>query len=162
MDVSGEDLIGKFIRFKVSLNITKPLLRGITIRLKGKYLWLPLRYESLPIYCFSCGIIGHDNKKCRSSNQNLKYCTLKLKASSPQTRNKIEERKDSPNRLPHDIIENILLRLPVNYLIRFKSVCKLWEATISDPRFAETHLIQNKNSSSRNLLAWENVNEICQ
>ncbi|KAL8459504.1 hypothetical protein ACS0TY_036842 [Phlomoides rotata] len=57
--------------------------------------------------------------------------------------------------LPHDIMENILSRLPVKYLIRYKLVCKLWEATISDPRFAEIHLQQYKNSSSRSLLARE-------
>ncbi|KAL8467134.1 hypothetical protein ACS0TY_036011 [Phlomoides rotata] len=57
--------------------------------------------------------------------------------------------------LPHDIMENILSRLPVKYLIRYKLVCKLWEATISDPRFAEIHLQQYKNSSSRSLLAFE-------
>ncbi|KAL8498997.1 hypothetical protein ACS0TY_022091 [Phlomoides rotata] len=139
----GEDLNGKFIRFKVSMNITKPLLRGITIRFKGKHLWLPLKYELLPIYCFSCGTIGHDYNNCETYNCDLKYSTLKW--------------KDAPATalIPHDIVENILSRLPVKYLLRYKVVCKIWEATISDPRFAETHLQQYKNSCSQNLLIWE-------
>ncbi|KAL8498996.1 hypothetical protein ACS0TY_022090 [Phlomoides rotata] len=151
VDISGEDLIGKFIRFKVSLNITKPLLRGITIQVKGKHLWLPLKYEWLPIYCFSCGTIGHDHNNCESFNRNLKYSSLKVRASSSEKRKKVEQ-KDT---LPHDIVENILTRLPVKYLIRYKSVCKLWKATISDPIFAETHQQQYKKSSFRSLLAWE-------
>ncbi|KAL8537960.1 hypothetical protein ACS0TY_000052 [Phlomoides rotata] len=144
---SGEDLIGTFIWFKVSMNIRKPLVRGITIRVEGKHLWLALKYESLPIYCFSCGIIGHDYNNCKSYNRNLAYSTLELRAT--------EEQEDVA--LPHNIVENILSRLPAKYLIRYKSVCKLWEATISDPRFAEIHLQQYKNSSSRNLLAWEHL-----
>ncbi|KAL8503867.1 hypothetical protein ACS0TY_022549 [Phlomoides rotata] len=80
------------------------------------------------------------------------------KASSSKKRKIIKEPEDMSlsTTLPHDIVENILSRLPVKYLLRFKLVSKLWEATISDPKFAETHLQQYKNSSSRNLLAWEN------
>ncbi|KAL8498968.1 hypothetical protein ACS0TY_022072 [Phlomoides rotata] len=57
--------------------------------------------------------------------------------------------------LPHDIIEDILSRVPVKDLLRFKAVSKQWEATISDPGFAEKHLQQYKKSSSWNLIAWE-------
>ncbi|KAL8503870.1 hypothetical protein ACS0TY_022552 [Phlomoides rotata] len=81
------------------------------------------------------------------------------KTSSSEKSQIIEERKEMSATLPHDIIENILSRLPVKYLLRFKLVSKLWEATISDPKFAETHLQQYKNSSSRNLLAWENCDD---
>ncbi|KAL8498999.1 hypothetical protein ACS0TY_022093 [Phlomoides rotata] len=104
VDILGEDLIGKFIRLKVSMNITKPLLKGITIWVKGKHLWLPLKYESLSIYSVITYVV------------------------------------------------NLLLLI-------YKSVCKLWKATISDPRFGETHLKQYKNSYSRNLLAWENYGD---
>ncbi|KAL8517006.1 hypothetical protein ACS0TY_015296 [Phlomoides rotata] len=65
--------------FNVSINITKPLMKGICIRVEGKHLWLPLKYESLPIYCLSCGTIGHGHKNCPSYNQNLKYSTCKLR-----------------------------------------------------------------------------------
>jgi F-box interacting protein len=41
--------------------------------------------------------------------------------------------------LPHELIIQILLRLPVMSLIRFKCVCKLWFSLISDPHFAKTH-----------------------
>ncbi|EYU20296.1 hypothetical protein MIMGU_mgv1a018445mg [Erythranthe guttata] len=64
--------------------------------------------------------------------------------------------------VPSEIIENILLRLPVKSLMRFKCVSKSWEATISDPEFIANHLRQaketkKKKSSSdddKDLLLW--------
>ncbi|XP_050870500.1 F-box/kelch-repeat protein At3g23880 [Lathyrus oleraceus] len=42
--------------------------------------------------------------------------------------------------LPHELIIQILLRLPVKSLMRFKSVCKLWFSLISyDSHFANSH-----------------------
>ncbi|XP_061346256.1 F-box/kelch-repeat protein At3g23880-like [Gastrolobium bilobum] len=41
--------------------------------------------------------------------------------------------------LPHELIEEILLRLPVRSLLLFKCVCKSWLTLISDPQFAKTH-----------------------
>ncbi|KAK7295543.1 hypothetical protein RJT34_18453 [Clitoria ternatea] len=40
---------------------------------------------------------------------------------------------------PQDLIENILSRLPVRSLLRFKCVCKSWLSLISDPQFAKLH-----------------------
>ncbi|KAL8499056.1 hypothetical protein ACS0TY_022137 [Phlomoides rotata] len=152
VDKSVEDLVGKLLRFKVSVDITKPLLRGITVRVKWKHLWLPLKYESLPIYCFSCGTIGHDHKNCQSYNRNFKFRTCKLRASSSKKTKKFEQ--DAPATLPHDIVEIILLHVPFKDLLRFKVVSKQWKALISDPKFADIHFQLYKNSSSRNLLAW--------
>ncbi|AES93879.1 F-box and associated interaction domain protein [Medicago truncatula] len=41
--------------------------------------------------------------------------------------------------LPQELIVQILLRLPVKYLIRSKWVCKLWFSLISNPHFANYH-----------------------
>ncbi|KQK04243.2 hypothetical protein BRADI_2g12585v3, partial [Brachypodium distachyon] len=38
------------------------------------------------------------------------------------------------------LVQDILLRLPVKSLVRFKSVSKAWRAIISDPLFTRTHL----------------------
>ncbi|KAF7813729.1 F-box/kelch-repeat protein [Senna tora] len=43
------------------------------------------------------------------------------------------------NHFPEDLLHNILLRLPVKSLMRFKSVSKLWLSLISDPHFAKSH-----------------------
>ncbi|KAF7813723.1 F-box/kelch-repeat protein [Senna tora] len=41
--------------------------------------------------------------------------------------------------LPQEVLINILLRLPVKSLLRFKSVSKLWLSLISNPSFAKSH-----------------------
>ncbi|GFP96390.1 putative F-box protein at3g17490 [Phtheirospermum japonicum] len=41
--------------------------------------------------------------------------------------------------LSEDVIVEILSRLPVNSLLRFKSVCKSWNAIINDPMFVSKH-----------------------
>ncbi|KAH6816169.1 hypothetical protein C2S51_020989 [Perilla frutescens var. frutescens] len=60
--------------------------------------------------------------------------------------------------LPQDIIKNILSRLPVKSLVRFKGVCKQWKDTISDPKFAEIHLQQSKKSSRSYLVESQKAN----
>jgi len=42
--------------------------------------------------------------------------------------------------ISEELIIEILVRLPVQDLIRFKSVCKAWHAIISDPFFVRMHL----------------------
>ena len=52
----------KFMRVRVDLEIDKPLRRGAYITsLDGERLWLSFKYERLPILCFICGKLGHDN-----------------------------------------------------------------------------------------------------
>lgn len=63
---TNENYAGSFMRFKVIVDITEPLLRGIMLKTEDGTVWIPLKYESLPIYCFSCGIIGHQSRGCES------------------------------------------------------------------------------------------------
>ena len=52
----------KFMRVRVDLEIDKPLRRGAYITSSdGEHLWLSFKYERLPIVCFICGKLGHDN-----------------------------------------------------------------------------------------------------
>ena len=54
--------------------------------------------------------------------------------------------RQGKNHLPHDVILNILARLPVKSLLRFRCVCKLWDISITGPNFISTHLsIVNNN-----------------
>ncbi|KAK8508722.1 hypothetical protein V6N13_090697 [Hibiscus sabdariffa] len=42
--------------------------------------------------------------------------------------------------VPHDLIEDILVKLPVKSLVRFKYVSQQWFRLITDPRFIDIHL----------------------
>ncbi|KAL2944899.1 hypothetical protein RDABS01_033246 [Bienertia sinuspersici] len=48
--------------------------------------------------------------------------------------------------LPEDLILEILKRLPVKSLIRFKSVCKDWKSIINDPNFGKSKQTHSKTS----------------
>ncbi|GAB2277786.1 hypothetical protein Dimus_012490 [Dionaea muscipula] len=54
--------------------------------------------------------------------------------------------------LPFDVITEILLWLPVNSLLRFKSVSKAWQQLITDPDFAKLHHSRSIQSHSKFLL----------
>ncbi|OMP07679.1 hypothetical protein COLO4_07137 [Corchorus olitorius] len=56
--------------------------------------------------------------------------------------------------LPDEIVEDILLCLPVKSLKPFKLVSKPWNSLISDPNFAQSHLNRSHrpNTDNGNLL----------
>ncbi|KAL8502132.1 hypothetical protein ACS0TY_021302 [Phlomoides rotata] len=55
----------EFVRVKVEVDITRPLRKGLSVRFAGEVLWIPIKYESLPSYCYCCGVIGHFFKTCK-------------------------------------------------------------------------------------------------
>ncbi|KAG2694674.1 hypothetical protein I3760_08G155600 [Carya illinoinensis] len=57
------------------------------------------------------------------------------------------------NNLPKDLIIEILLRLPVKSLVRFRCVSKQWFSLISDPRFAKVHFKRKSDDNQRLLLS---------
>ncbi|KAJ1399445.1 Zinc finger, CCHC-type [Sesbania bispinosa] len=58
---------GSFIKILVDFDTTKPLLPGVNVgsRVDG-VLWVDFRFERLPQFCYSCGLIGHEEDSCRS------------------------------------------------------------------------------------------------
>ncbi|KAL5065316.1 hypothetical protein RYX36_027053 [Vicia faba] len=59
--------------------------------------------------------------------------------------------------LPHELIIQILLRLPVKSLIHFKCVCKLWFSLIShDTHFANLHFQLNSATHTSRILFLSN------
>ncbi|CAD6213027.1 unnamed protein product [Miscanthus lutarioriparius] len=67
LEVDDQDRAwGAYLRAKVQINITKPLMRGVSIfstKRQAKE-WYEVRYEKLPNYCYSCGIIGYSSVEC--------------------------------------------------------------------------------------------------
>ena len=55
---------GKFLRVKIVIDRSKPLVRGRTIMVKNKQIWISFQYEKLPKFCFVCGMVWHGNRKC--------------------------------------------------------------------------------------------------
>jgi hypothetical protein len=58
--------MGRFLRVKVKMLITKPLMRGTMVEAgeEGKTRWCPFEYEFLLDFCFVCGLIGHVDREC--------------------------------------------------------------------------------------------------
>ncbi|KAF4395825.1 hypothetical protein F8388_018099 [Cannabis sativa] len=57
---------GSFIRIRVKLDISHPLMRGKLVNLpkvRDEH-WIEFCYENLPIFCFHCSRIGHPFEKC--------------------------------------------------------------------------------------------------
>ncbi|KAM0841150.1 hypothetical protein ACQ4PT_059197 [Festuca glaucescens] len=64
----GEDsnAVGEFLKMKARINITKPLMRGFMLNVGENKppKWCPFEYEYLPELCYTCGLLGHDDKSC--------------------------------------------------------------------------------------------------
>jgi hypothetical protein len=64
----GEDgfAVGEYLRIKVRIDITKPLMGGIMIQVgeDGRSKRCPFEYEFLPEFCYNYGIIGHNDRCC--------------------------------------------------------------------------------------------------
>ncbi|KAL5804737.1 hypothetical protein ACOSQ3_031537 [Xanthoceras sorbifolium] len=67
--IDSKDLWGKFLRIKVRIDITKPLKRGIRLRLANfdTMITTLIKYERLPDFCYGCGFIGHSFRECYNS-----------------------------------------------------------------------------------------------
>lgn len=78
------------MRFRALMDITQPLRRGMHIRVEGEKLWVPFSYESVLIFCFNCGKLGHFFKACsdhdRDNDSELSFSST-LKAIARKRRN---------------------------------------------------------------------------
>ncbi|KAG5076966.1 hypothetical protein JHK82_055661 [Glycine max] len=73
---------------------------------------------------------------------------------------KINKKMKRKVTLPFDLIVEILLRLSVRSLLRFKCVSKSWCALISDPEFAKSHIDMAAAPTHRFLFTSSNASEL--
>lgn len=58
---------GGFMRVRVLVDVTQPLCRGRVISLDDdKDLWVSFKYERLPIICYWCGRLNHNDRDCET------------------------------------------------------------------------------------------------
>ena len=64
-DAKDDETSGEFLRIRVAIDITKPLLRCCKLWSEGKHIgWVSIRYERLPNFCYWCGQVLHGERDC--------------------------------------------------------------------------------------------------
>ncbi|MBA0709096.1 hypothetical protein Golax_024162, partial [Gossypium laxum] len=74
----------KFLRLKIKINVSNPLRRIVKLVERDAIeIICVLKYERLPVFCYSCGLIGHTTTKCKNKDGasesnvlNLQYRSL--------------------------------------------------------------------------------------
>ncbi|XP_075675072.1 uncharacterized protein LOC142644317 [Castanea sativa] len=72
VDVSSTgECHGRYIRVRVNIDISKPLCRGRFVNVGDQDpQWISFQYERLPIYCYECGLLNHDERDCQLLTDN--------------------------------------------------------------------------------------------
>ncbi|GLT72136.1 hypothetical protein SLA2020_440930 [Shorea laevis] len=55
---------GEYLRVKIKLDLSKPLLRGRMLKLPRTSVWIAFQYEKIPKFYFKCGVIRHGASRC--------------------------------------------------------------------------------------------------
>ena len=57
--------MGCYLRIRVTLDISQPLSWGRIVRSGGsESQWVEFKYERLPVFCYLCGKLDHDENEC--------------------------------------------------------------------------------------------------
>ena len=74
--------------------MTKPLLRRKKVKLgKDDPIWVSLKYEKLPTFCYHCDILGHSERECRETEKMGRDNGGNTKAYGPWLRASLGRRK---------------------------------------------------------------------
>ncbi|KAK1605456.1 hypothetical protein QYE76_029129 [Lolium multiflorum] len=57
---------GEYLRVRIDVDITEPFMRWVAVDSPSMSapLFYEVKYEKLPMYCFSCGLLGHSSLLC--------------------------------------------------------------------------------------------------
>ena len=79
--------LGNFIRIRVLMDISMSLCRGRKVRLGEHGLkWVDFKYERLPIFCYLCGRVDHDERDCLQGLQSKETLRPEEKQFGPWLR----------------------------------------------------------------------------
>ena len=53
------------------MELSKPMMRGTTVKLDDSTRWIEFRYEKCPNFCYYCGIMGHNERNYRVKGINI-------------------------------------------------------------------------------------------
>ncbi|XP_035551145.1 uncharacterized protein LOC118349709 [Juglans regia] len=93
---------GRYLRVLIVIDLQKPLARGRTINVKGEKLWIPIRYEKLPRFCFSCGCLIHEKGGCENKNVGTEQYGVWLRADMKRGE-KIKREGESVNLMKNNV-----------------------------------------------------------
>uniref|UniRef100_A0A803P122 CCHC-type domain-containing protein n=1 Tax=Cannabis sativa TaxID=3483 RepID=A0A803P122_CANSA len=69
LDEGAPALWSKFLKILIELNVNLPLFSGCFFELEsGGHSWIQFKYERLGIFCYNCGILGHQRRGCPLSS----------------------------------------------------------------------------------------------
>jgi hypothetical protein len=55
----------RIVKIRVCINSAEPIKAGMYIgNTRDGINWVDFRYENLPMFCFNCGLVGHNEDKC--------------------------------------------------------------------------------------------------
>ncbi|XVF50447.1 hypothetical protein PTKIN_Ptkin04bG0101000 [Pterospermum kingtungense] len=79
--------MGKYLRARVLLNVTKPLVRGKMItNANGVRKLIKFQYERMPDFCYICGMLDHQESDCPTAITYIKEGCKLEKAFEPWLR----------------------------------------------------------------------------
>lgn len=87
---------GPFLRLRVQINLKKALARRRSLEVRVDKVLIPIRYEKLPRFCFSCGKIIHDSdchKEGEQLGQNQFGSWLRVESQRRREQNPTEVRQ---------------------------------------------------------------------
>lgn len=69
----GGDCVRKFLRVRISIDLSKSLSRGVKLCIAEGVdpIWIPVKYEQLYDFCYCCGLLDHSYKECLREFRNI-------------------------------------------------------------------------------------------